>query len=103
MEKYKKSYDSMIFNKSVSTLKTEEGVVELDLSNRSREFYSTTKQFYKKTTHLHDTISVAITKMLDSYRQAMIDTYAVVVLFAELHDAFGEINNKFPTLKVLFP
>lgn len=43
MEKYKKSYDSMIFNKSVSTLKTEEGVVELDLSNRSREFYSTSK------------------------------------------------------------
>jgi hypothetical protein len=41
--------------------------------------------------------------MLDSYRQAMIDTYAVVDLFAELHDAFGEINNKFPTLKVLFP
>jgi hypothetical protein len=43
MEKYKKSYDSMGFVKGVSLMKTEEGNVELDLSNRTRDLYNSSK------------------------------------------------------------
>lgn len=45
-------------------------------------------------------MSQAISKMIESYQTAMIDTYTVVGLFAELHDAFSDISNKFPQLKV---
>lgn len=38
--------------------------------------------------------------MLDSYRTAIADTYTVVDMFAELHDVYGEVHNKFPVFKV---
>lgn len=64
--------------------------------------FKSSREFSRKTSQIHDTISTAITKMIESYRTAIADTYAVVDLFAELHDAYGEITNKFPPLKVLF-
>lgn len=39
MEKYKKSFDSMGFAKGVSLMKTEKGVVDLDLSTKTRELF----------------------------------------------------------------
>lgn len=64
MEKYKKSYDSMGFVKGVSLMKTEEGNVELDLSNRTKDLYNSSKEFSRKTSQIHENISQAITKML---------------------------------------
>lgn len=39
--------------------------------------------------------------MIESYRAAVSETYIVVDMFAELHDVFGEVTNKFPLFKVL--
>lgn len=64
MEKYKKSYDSMGFVKGVSLMKTEEGNVELDLSNRTKDLYNSSKEFSRKTSQIHENIGQAITKML---------------------------------------
>jgi 5'(3')-deoxyribonucleotidase len=38
--------------------------------------------------------------MIESYETAINDTTSVINLFADLHDAFNEISNKFPHLKV---
>ena len=38
--------------------------------------------------------------MIESYRLAQQDTYTVVDIFAELYDAYNDLNNRFPILKV---
>lgn len=43
MEKYKKSYDSIGFEKGVSLLKSENGLVEIELSNKTRDLFNNSK------------------------------------------------------------
>ena len=38
--------------------------------------------------------------MMESYQHAIDDTYTVVSYFAELHDAYGTLANKYPLQKV---
>lgn len=37
--------------------------------------------------------------MLDSYQHAVEETYTVVSYFAELHEAYNFVGNKYPNLK----
>lgn len=72
----------MGFAKGVSLMKTEQGVVELDLSTKTRELFLNSREFSRKTTLLHENLTQAINKMIESYRTAVSDTYIVVDMFA---------------------
>ena len=52
---------------------------------------------------IHEKLTYSISKMMDSYQQAIDDTYSVVSYFAEMHDAYGSLGNKYPLQKVKHP
>lgn len=89
----------MGFAKGVSLIKNSEGIANIELTNSIRSFYASSRKFTKRTSQLHEQLTFAFEKMTLSIRNAVSDTYAVVDLFAELHDSYAEVTNKFPTLK----
>ena len=89
MEKMKKNYDSMTAVKTLHSVKTETGEVELNLTNKLRTYSHSTIEYLRKVPKIHEGISDSISKVMELLEDTSKEIYKIVDYFAELHENYN--------------
>lgn len=61
----------MGFAKGAALIKNIKGVVEVELSNMNIKFFKESKEFTRKISTIHEKLTAGISKMIDSYQNAV--------------------------------
>jgi hypothetical protein len=82
MEKLRKNYDSMSVSRSLHTLKTDSGSIQLTLTNKLRSYLQHTIDYIRKVPKTHESISLSITRVMELLEETSKEIYKVVDYFA---------------------